>query len=144
MKRVYVRIIVFVAVFVVTLAVLYYTEDKEYYEGGDDGPIEVAVGQTFKIKLDSGPPVALHPCWLHIPDEITLISTEHIKGRKERLKYTGAGDGKDIYIFKAVKEGNFELVRGNCLANHGEGEWDARMKNLDSTVTDVFRIKIKR
>lgn len=125
---------------------LYATRDRiTYYGPGENGFIvETSVGQTFSIRLNSSVPLPLMPCWLDIPKEIQLVGDKHIMGLRERLKYESAGDGKDIYTFRALKEGTFRITRGECLGSSPEGGWDDEMKEMDSTATDVYTVIVTR
>lgn len=120
--------------------VWHYIDTKDFRD--EKIPIEVVVGQTFDMKFKGTPPIMPYPCWLDIPDGITLVERKHTEGLYERLHYSGAGDGTDMYTFKAVKEGRYKLIRGNCLGDSPVGGWEEEIKELDSTVTNVYTITV--
>jgi hypothetical protein len=138
MKSTVKKLVIGIAAIIPAVWAWHYIDTKDFRD--ESIPIEVTVGETFDMKFESGPPLAFYPCWLNVPDGIILLETRHKKGLYEHLKYDGAGNGTDIYRFKAIKEGRYKLIRGKCPSGmHTEGR-DEEMIKKDSMVTAVYII----
>ncbi|MEL1245399.1 protease inhibitor I42 family protein [Flavobacterium sp. DGU11] len=131
-----IRVIVFIATLIITLAMLWYTDGKGHYKKGENGNLSVEVGDTFIIKLDENGSTGSGNCWLTNIKVVKLKSAEFTSNSKA----DGAG-GVTTYTFEAIAKGIDTLKVANCpLAHDNKKCSDYNEKNTKPDNVFVVRV----
>jgi len=133
MKKVYKRLIIFTIAFAAIIGILYYDEYHNYFEDGENGSFDIAVGETFTFKLrDRGSSTAT--VWLNPKPGLALEYSTFIPDFLEQGCDGCAGTG--IYRFKALKPGSYTMKMAPCPPHQDCTEENTQPSNVFSvTVT---------
>jgi predicted secreted protein len=131
-----IRVIVFIVTLIITLAVLWYTDDKDHYKHGENANFTVKVGDTFIIRLDENGSTGSANCWLTHSDVVKLKSAEFVSNSKA----DGAG-GVTTYTFEAIAKGIDTLKVASCPLAH-DNKQCADYNERNTKPDNVFVVRV--